>query len=114
MEFQPCLPGFECHRLRSLGKITIADIQSTVADYFHLPRSDLLGKRRLRRIARPRQVAMFLARRFTPNSLPDIGRRFGNRDHTTVMHALKQVTSLCLSDAEMRQDVDRLCRRLAG
>ena len=95
-------------------KVTIDDIQRRVADYYHLKLTDLLSARRAREVARPRQVAMYLAKRLTPRSLPEIGRRFGNRDHTTVMHAVKRIDELRAADRELDADVARLSRMLDG
>ncbi len=95
-------------------KVTIDDIQRRVADYYHLKLADLLSARRAREVARPRQVAMYLAKRLTPRSLPEIGRRFGNRDHTTVMHAVKRIDELRLADRELDADVAQLSRMLDG
>ncbi len=95
-------------------KVTIEDIQRRVADYYHIKFADLLSARRAREVARPRQVAMYLAKRLTPRSLPEIGRRFGNRDHTTVMHAVKRIDELRAADRELDADVDRLSRMLDG
>ena len=95
-------------------KVTIDDIQRRVADYYHLKLADLLSARRAREVARPRQVAMYLAKRLTPRSLPEIGRRFGNRDHTTVMHAVKRIDELRAADRELDADVARLSQMLDG
>ncbi len=95
-------------------KVTIDDIQRRVADYYHLKLADLLSARRAREVARPRQVAMYLAKRLTPRSLPEIGRRFGNRDHTTVMHAVKRIDELRAADRELDADVAQLSRMLDG
>ena len=95
-------------------KVTIDDIQRRVADYYHLKLTDLLSARRAREVARPRQVAMYLAKRLTPRSLPEIGRRFGNRDHTTVMHAVKRIDELRAADRELDADVAQLSRMLDG
>jgi len=95
-------------------KVTIDDIQRRVADYYHLKLADLLSARRAREVARPRQVAMYLAKRLTPRSLPEIGRRFGNRDHTTVMHAVKRIAELRAADRELDADVAQLSRMLDG
>jgi chromosomal replication initiator protein len=91
-------------------KISIDEIQRKVADYYAIKLSDLLSARRAREVARPRQVAMFLAKRLTPKSLPDIGRRFGGRDHTTVMHAVKRIEELRADDSELDADIQRLTR----
>ncbi len=95
-------------------KVTIEEIQRRVADYYHVKMTDLLSARRAREIARPRQVAMYLAKRLTPRSLPEIGRRFGNRDHTTVMHAVKRIDELRAADQELDKDVAQLSRMLDG
>ncbi len=95
-------------------KVTIEDIQRRVADYYHLKFADLLSARRAREVARPRQVAMYLAKRLTPRSLPEIGRRFGGRDHTTVMHAVKRIDALRAADRELDADVARLSQMLDG
>jgi len=76
--------------------------------------ADMQSKRRSRVIARPRQVAMYLAKQLTPRSLPEIGRRFGGRDHTTVMHAVKKVDELLAEDDGLVRDVETLRRRLQG
>ena len=94
--------------------MTIEDIQRRVADYYQIKFADLLSARRAREVARPRQVAMYLAKRLTPRSLPEIGRRFGGRDHTTVMHAVKRIDALRAADRELDADVARLSAMLDG
>jgi chromosomal replication initiator protein len=86
-------------------QISVSDIQDKTAKYFDISLHDLLSARRQRDIARPRQIAMFLAKQLTPRSLPDIGRRFGGRDHTTVLHALRRIEELCSSNAKVQKDV---------
>ncbi len=93
-------------------KLTIDDIQRKVAEHYHLKLSDMMSARRAREVARPRQVAMYLAKKLTPRSLPEIGRRFGNRDHTTVMHAVKRIEELRAADRELDSDVMQLTRLL--
>ena len=93
-------------------KVTIDEIQRKVAEYYAIKLSDLLSARRAREVARPRQVAMYLAKRLTPRSLPEIGRRFGGRDHTTVMHAVKRIDELRAADRELDGDVNQLTRLL--
>ena len=93
-------------------KLTIDEIQRKVADYYRLKLTDLLSARRACEVARPRQVAMYLAKKLTPRSLPEIGRRFGGRDHTTVMHAVKRIDELRASDREIDADVAHLTRLL--
>ncbi|WP_156255399.1 chromosomal replication initiator protein DnaA [Sandarakinorhabdus oryzae] len=95
-------------------KLTIDEIQRKVADYYGLKVADLLSERRAREVARPRQIAMYLAKKMTPRSLPEIGRRFGKRDHTTVMHAVKKVEQLRGEDREIDSDVATLTRLLDG
>jgi chromosomal replication initiator protein len=92
--------------------LLIAQIQGVVARYYHLPLSEMRSARRAREVARPRQVAMYLSKQLTPRSLPEIGRRFGGRDHTTVIHAVKQIEKLCAEDAELHEDVIILKRTL--
>ena len=93
-------------------KVTIDEIQRKVADYYTIKLADLLSARRAREVARPRQVAMYLAKKLTPRSLPEIGRRFGGRDHTTVMHAVKRIDELRAADRELDSDVAALTRLL--
>ncbi len=92
--------------------VSINNIQSTVAEYFKIKTSDLLAKRRNRSVARPRQVAMALAKELTNHSLPEIGDAFGGRDHTTVLHACRKIRELRDSDTEMREDYKKLMRAL--
>ena len=96
----------------SQRRITIDDIQRKVADYYNLRLSDLLSARRSRQIARPRQVAMYLSKILTTRSLPEIGRKFGGRDHTTVIHAVKRIEGLRDSDSAIQEEVDLLTRSL--
>ncbi|GHF12853.1 chromosomal replication initiator protein DnaA [Kordiimonas sediminis] len=93
-------------------KLTIDEIQRTVADYFNLRLAEMLSERRARNIARPRQIAMYLSKQLTSRSLPEIGRRFGGRDHTTVMHAVRKVEDLRRDDAQIDDDICRLQRLL--
>jgi chromosomal replication initiator protein len=94
--------------------VTIENIQKTVADYFKVRVADLLSQRRNRSIARPRQVAMTLAKELTQHSLPEIGDAFGGRDHTTVMHACKRIRELQDTEQRMREDYSNLLRTLTG
>jgi len=94
--------------------VTIDNIQKTVADYFKVRLSDLLSERRSRSVARPRQVAMALAKELTVHSLPEIGEAFGGRDHTTVMHACKRVRELQESEPRVAEDYSNLLRTLTG
>ncbi|MCI4567999.1 chromosomal replication initiator protein DnaA [Lysobacter sp. CFH 32150] len=93
--------------------IGIPNIQKTVADYYGLQIKDLLSKRRTRSLARPRQMAMALAKELTEHSLPEIGDAFAGRDHTTVLHACRQIKSLLETDGKMREDWDKLIRKLS-
>lgn len=93
-------------------KITIEEIQKQVSEHYNIRISEMSSVRRARNIARPRQVAMYLAKQLTTRSLPEIGRKFGNRDHTTVMHAVAKVTELMAADADFAEDVDLLKRIL--
>ena len=93
--------------------IGIPNIQKVVADYYGLQIKDLLSKRRTRSLARPRQVAMALAKELTEHSLPEIGDAFAGRDHTTVLHACRQVRNLMATDGKLREDWDKLIRKLS-
>jgi chromosomal replication initiator protein len=95
-------------RLAPNAKTSIEDIQRKTAEYYELDIRDFHSPQRARRVARPRQVAMYLSRKLTTRSLPEIGRRFGGRDHTTVLHACRRVEALCLEDAKFKQQVDFL------
>lgn len=95
-------------------KVTVDMIQKTVAEHYALKQADLISERRARAVARPRQVAMWLAKQITTRSLPDIGRRFGGRDHTTVLHAVRRIEALKAEDPAMARDVDVLLRKLRG
>jgi chromosomal replication initiator protein len=94
--------------------VTIENIQKTVADYYKVRMAELLSKRRNRSVARPRQVAMALAKELTSHSLPEIGDAFGGRDHTTVMHACKRIKELRDSERRVSEDYSNLLRTLAG
>ena len=85
--------------------VTVDKIQNTVSNFFNISLNDMLSQRRSRPLARPRQIAMFLAKRLTTRSLPEIGRRFANRDHTTVIHAVKTITKLSEKDEEMKKNL---------
>ena len=93
-------------------RVTIEEIQRKVAEHWNIRLTDMSSARRARAVARPRQVAMFLAKQLTSRSLPEIGRKFGNRDHTTVMHAVSRVTELMLGDTAFAEDVELLRRML--
>jgi chromosomal replication initiator protein len=95
-------------------RITVDDIQKIVAEYYGLKKDDLLSERRNRSVARPRQTAMWLCKQLTTRSLPDIGRRFGGRDHTTVLHAVRRIDELKGVDAPLAADIEALTRKLRG
>ena len=95
-------------------RVTIEEIQKRVAAHFNIRTSDMHSARRARSVARPRQVAMYLAKQLTARSLPEIGRKFGGRDHTTVMHAVKRVDELRELDMSFAEDVELLRRMLEG
>ena len=95
-------------------RVTIDEIQKTTADHFALKQADLISERRNRAVARPRQAAMWLAKQLTTRSLPDIGRRFGGRDHTTVLHAVRRIEELKQGDPQLARDLEALIRKLRG
>ena len=109
---------YECKRIlkdfiNSNNKsINVELIQNLVASHFHLNIQELLSPRRSRSLARPRQIAMYLAKQHTTNSLPDIGRKFSNRDHTTVIHAVKKIEELIKKDTDIKQSVFELKKKL--
>lgn len=116
---RPITADFAQETLRDLlsthaQAVTVPNIQKTVADYYQVRLSDLLSKRRVRSLARPRQVAMALAKELTEHSLPEIGEAFGGRDHTTVLHACRTIRGLCEKDVRMKQDWEQLIRILTG
>ncbi|MAW17432.1 MAG: chromosomal replication initiator protein DnaA [Candidatus Pelagibacter sp. TMED272] len=88
--------------------ITVDKIQNVVSNYFNIPLSEMLSQRRSRPLARPRQLAMYLAKKMTTRSLPEIGRRFANRDHTTVIHAVKTISRLSEQDDEMKKNINQI------
>jgi chromosomal replication initiator protein len=103
-------PHLSCNERR----VTVDMIQKAVSEHYSLKQADLISERRARAVARPRQVAMWLAKQITTRSLPDIGRRFGGRDHTTVLHAVRRIESLKAEDAGIARDIDVLLRKLRG
>ena len=111
-------PEFAQETLRDLLRaqqhaVGIPNIQKTVADYYGLQLKDLLSKRRTRSLARPRQMAMALAKELTEHSLPEIGDAFAGRDHTTVLHACRQIKHLMETDGKLHEDWDKLIRKLS-
>lgn len=93
-------------------KVTVEEIQRKVSEHYNIRLSDLIGPKRLRAYARPRQVAMYLCKAMTSRSLPDIGRRFGKRDHTTVMHGVRRIEELAVTDSQIADDLELLRRAL--
>ena len=88
--------------------ITVDKIQNVVSNYFNISLSEMLSQRRSRPLARPRQIAMYLAKKMTTRSLPEIGRRFANRDHTTVIHAVKTISRISDQDDEMKKNINQI------
>ena len=109
---------YECKRILkdfindNKKSINVESIQNIVAVYFNLNIQEMLSPRRSRSLARPRQIAMYLAKKYTTNSLPDIGRKFSNRDHTTVIHAVKKIEELIKNDNEIKHSVDEIKKKL--
>ena len=109
---------YECKRILkdfindNKKSINVESIQNIVAVYFNLNIQEMLSPRRSRSLARPRQIAMYLAKKYTTNSLPDIGRKFSNRDHTTVIHAVKKIEELMKNDNEIKQSITEIKERL--
>ena len=93
-------------------QISVENIQKTVADYYKIKVSEMYSKKRSRNVARPRQIAMALAKELTQLSLPDIGEAFGGRDHTTVLHACRKVAALRATDTDITRDVNSLLKVL--
>ena len=89
-------------------RVTVEDIQKQVANYYNIRTADMFSARRSRTVARPRQIAMYLSKDLTTFSYPEIGRRFGGRDHTTIMHAVRKVGELLRDDAEIADDISTL------
>ena len=109
---------YECKRILkdfindNKKSINVESIQNIVAVYFNLNIQEMLSPRRSRSLARPRQIAMYLAKKYTTNSLPDIGRKFSNRDHTTVIHAVKKINELVKNDNEIKHSITEIIKRL--
>ncbi len=93
-------------------KINIDDIQRKVAEHYNIRLADMMGPKRARNVARPRQIAMYLSKQLTSRSLPEIGRRFGGRDHTTIMHGVRKIEELIIDDSAMSEDIAVLKRML--
>ena len=93
-------------------RATVEEIQRKVADHYNVRLSDMIGPKRARAIARPRQMAMYLSKQLTSRSLPEIGRRFGGRDHTTIMHGVRVIEDLQKTDHQIAEDLQMLRRLL--
>ncbi|MDT1061537.1 chromosomal replication initiator protein DnaA [Paracoccus sp. CPCC 101403] len=93
-------------------KVSIEEIQRKVAEHYNIRLSDMIGPKRVRTVARPRQIAMYLSKQMTSRSLPEIGRRFGGRDHTTIMHGVRKIEELRSADRSLAEDIDLLRRLL--
>lgn len=104
--------AFPMIRRPSRERLLMRRIKREVASFYCIPLMEMTSARRAREVARPRQVAMYLSKRLTKSSLPEIGRRFGNRDHTTVIHAVRTVEELCAEDAEFAEDIEDLTAAL--
>jgi chromosomal replication initiator protein len=100
-------------RVREPKRVKIEDIQKLVATHFNVSRADILSSRRTANVVRPRQIAMYLAKTMTLRSLPEIGRRFGGRDHTTVLHAVRKIEDLVSRDSALNQELELLKRLLS-
>ncbi|MCV0424245.1 MAG: chromosomal replication initiator protein DnaA [Roseibium sp.] len=113
---QPVTPEFAKKTLRDLVQneepraVKVEEIQQIVCKHFSVSKADLLSSCRARTLVRPRQIAMYIAKAVTGRSLPEIGRRFGNRDHTTVLHAIRKIEALLTRDADLAQEIDLLKR----
>lgn len=93
-------------------KVTVEEIQRKVSEHYNIRLSEMIGPKRVRNYARPRQIAMYLAKQMTSRSLPEIGRRFGGRDHTTVMHGVRRIEELKITDSQIADDLELLRRAL--
>jgi chromosomal replication initiator protein len=99
-------------RTHEQRRVRIEDILRIVSRHYKVPRNDLLSSRRSRDVVRPRQIAMYLAKALTSRSLPEIGRRFGGRDHTTVLHSVRKVEQMIKDDGDLAQEIELLKRML--
>lgn len=108
-----CTPNYVTTFSVARPRLTVKRIQDIVSSFYHITPHEMTSARRAKEVARPRQVAMYLARELTPKSLPDIGRLF-NRDHTTVLHGVRKIESLMAQDVDFAVDVEVLRERLAA
>ena len=99
---------------RKRKDVKIEDIQKLVGNRYSVSRSDILSSRRTANVVLPRQIAMYLSKMLTPRSLPEIGRRFGNRDHTTVLHAVRKIEEMAAADRGFADEIEMLKRMLDG
>ena len=99
-------------RTREPKRVKIEDIQKLVGNRYSVSRSDILSSRRTANVVLPRQIAMYLSKMLTPRSLPEIGRRFGGRDHTTVLHAVRKIEALAQKDRALSEELELLKRML--
>ena len=97
---------------REPKRVKIEDIQKLVANHYQVSRADILSSRRTATVVRPRQIAMYLSKVLTLRSLPEIGRRFGGRDHTTVLHAVRKIEGLCVKETALSEEIELLKRML--
>jgi chromosomal replication initiator protein len=95
-------------------RVTVDDIQKKVAEHYNIRTADMHSPRRARMVARPRQIAMYLAKVLTEHSLPEIGRKFGGRDHTTIIHGVRKIEELMIADRGLQEDVEILKRAIGG
>ena len=98
----------------NVKRITIDEIQNKVASYYNIKNEDLISSKRIRSFARPRQIAMYLSKKLTTRSLPEIGRKFGGRDHTTVIHAVKKIDELKSSNVKFDEDINLITQMLTS
>ena len=112
MRLTPSLQRIGPQRPQEPRRVKIEDIQRVVARQYNVSRADLLSSRRTANVVRPRQVAMYLAKTLTLRSLPEIGRRFGGRDHTTVLHAVRKIENLVSTDNTLAEEIELLKRQL--
>ena len=95
-------------------RIKIEDILKVISRHFGISRGDILSQRRHRSVVWPRQIGMYLAKQMTSRSLPEIGRRFGNRDHTTVLHAIRKIDGVLAGDARLKDEIEELKKQISG
>ena len=114
---EPITPHLASQALRGLQRttkttITITSIQKNVADFYNITQSDIIGKKRVKQIVVPRQIAMYLSRELTDYSLPKIGKEFGGKDHTTVLHAIDKIEEELQTDNELQEQLNTLKAKL--